>query len=198
MTPAEFIAAALEWAEEAHAQTGVLTSVILAQWAEETGWGGPDWSPNNNPGNVGSFDNQPVARFPTIAAGVAAYIDLMNAADRPEFAKTIRTGATPADQARLLGAANPVWASGRYDNGGGPGSALIAIIQDNNLAAYDSRPPNRKDPRVTSMTAGGQLHVFGPDGQGRPSHWWQNLPGTEPANAPADYFAWHVELLPAA
>lgn len=117
-------------------------SVILAQWAIETEYGGPDWSPNNNPGNVGSFDGKPVAKLPTLADGVAAYVQLMNAADRPEFGATIRKADTYIEQAYLLGAANPVWASARYALPGmAPGSELVSIIVRDDLARFDEAEP---------------------------------------------------------
>lgn len=150
-TPAAFYAEALPWARSASAQTGVLVSVILAQWAIETEYGGPDWSPNNNPGNVGSFDGQPVAKLPTLAEGVAAYVQLMNAPDRPNFAAKMRISTQYAVQAYLLGAANPVWASGRYAlPGGAPGSEIVSIIQRDNLAQYDNGQPPPPPPAPAS------------------------------------------------
>ncbi len=141
MTPQTFWPEALPWAQQAHAQTGVLTSVILAQWAIETEYGGTDWAVAHNPGNVGSFNGQPVASFPTLAEGVAAYIQLMNAPDRPEFGATIRKNPSYATQAYLLGAANPVWATSRYAlPGGKPGSEIVSIIASNNLTQYDGTP----------------------------------------------------------
>ena len=74
MTAAAFFVAALPFAQQAHAQTGLATSVVLAQWADETAYGGYDWSVAHNPGNVGSYDGEPVATFPTLQAGVDAYI----------------------------------------------------------------------------------------------------------------------------
>lgn len=140
--PATFWPEALPWAVQAHAQTGVLTSVVLAQWAIETGYGGADWSPNNNPGNVGSFDGKPVARFPNLAEGVAAYIQLMNAANRPQFGAAIRRLSTYQAQASQLGNANPVWASSRYAlPGGAPGSEIVYVIGHYGLTRFDGAAP---------------------------------------------------------
>lgn len=139
MSAAGFFPIALPWARVASAATGVLTSVVLAQWADETAYGGVDWSVHHNPGNVGSFDGVPVASFPTLAEGVTAYVQLMNAPDRPQFAAAMRHFADYQGQAYALGAANPVWASGRYGNP--PGSDLVRIIQLFDLARYDAPTP---------------------------------------------------------
>lgn len=133
MTPDEFFAVALPYAHQAHAQTGVLVSVILAQWADETGYGGPDWSPNNNPGNVGSYDGQPVAKFPSLQAGVNAYIQTM----RLDYYAAVRAATTATAQATALG--QSPWASGHYGNP--PGADLIAILNTYNLTQYDALPP---------------------------------------------------------
>lgn len=159
-SPAAFIAEALAYARQAHAETGVLTSVILAQWAAETAWGGEDWSPNNNPGNVGSFDGQPVATFPTLAEGVAAYIQLMNEA--PQFGPTIRKQTTYEGQCFALGNAHPVWALAGYRlDGGAPGSMLVSIIQSNDLTQYDAPTPAPTPTPVPPLPPIGDDGMFG-------------------------------------
>jgi hypothetical protein len=140
VTPEQFFAEALPWARQAHAATGVYTSVILAQWAVETGFGGPDWSPNNNPGNVGSFDGKPVATFPTLAEGVDAYIQTMKLG----YYDAVRAAPTPFTQAFRLG--ESPWASGHY--GIPPGSDLTAIMDDYHLYQYDQ---TQSPPEVLSM-----------------------------------------------
>lgn len=135
MTPAQFWPIALPYAQQANQATGVCVSVILAQWGDETGYGGPDWSPNNNPGNVGSYDGQPVNSFPTLQAGVNAYISTMLLS----YYIGVRTAVGWRNQSQQLGLSP--WASGHYNDGGGPGSALIDIITQNNLTQYDGGPP---------------------------------------------------------
>lgn len=184
MTPEEFWPVALPYARWSAAQTGLFVSVILAQWADETEYGGTDWTVYHNPGNVGSFDGQPVHYFPTLDAGVLAYVELMNAPDRPEFAATIRKGATPATQCYLLGAADPVWASGRYAlPGGAPGSALVWIIQRYNLTQYDGPAPAPQPTEADTMTSwqeGGQNHLAGVIPGVGAFHWWQTIGGNAP------------------
>jgi hypothetical protein len=138
--PAAFWIEALPWARTAAADTGLFVSLVLAQWADETEYGGPDWSEFRNPGNVGDPAAGGQTTFPTLQAGVNEYINLMNTS--PQFGPRIKQGATPQTQAILLGTAHPVWALGGYNDGNGPGSALISIISDYNLTQYDSAPPS--------------------------------------------------------
>lgn len=124
---------ALPYAQQAHSQTGVLTSVILAQWANETAYGGPDWSVFHNPGNVGD----PVAGgqmvYPTLQAGVDAYISTMLLS----YYDAVRAATTWQAQASALG--RSPWAASHY--GSPPGEDLVQIIIANDLTQYDGPTP---------------------------------------------------------
>lgn len=158
MTPAQFFATALPYARWAHAQTGVDVSVILAQWADETDYGGPDWSPNNNPGNVGSFDGRPVAVFPTLEAGLLAYVATMNS---PDYAP-VRAASGWLLQADALG--RSPWASGHY--GSPPGATLVGIIHDNELWQYDPAPaaPEGEVNMIEATPSGNGYYIVTPAG----------------------------------
>jgi flagellum-specific peptidoglycan hydrolase FlgJ len=179
-----FWAEALPYAKQAHAATGVLTSVILAQWADETGFGGPDWQPpRNNPGNVGNTEEAGQMDYPTLADGVAGYIDTMNL---PDYA---RVRAAQGWEAQALALGQSPWAAGRYGNP--PGSDLIAIIQADDLTQYDAppQPPTEQEnPTVTSLVVNNQIHVWAVIGT-TAYHWWQQIGETKPT--------WGVEALPA-
>jgi hypothetical protein len=191
MTPDEFFADALPWARQVHAQMPeMFVSVVLAQWAEETGYGGPDWIPNNNPGNVGSFDNQPVAKFPTMQTGVNAYKQTMQL----HYYDAVRAATTWQSQAYALG--QSPWASAHYMAAGPPpGEDLIKIVNLHNLTQYDAPipPPNpptqQENDTVTSLISGGQLHVWGIINNVA-YHWYQPLGGFP--SGPT----WKVETLP--
>ena len=63
--PAAFYAEALPWAQQVHSEMPeMFVSVVLAQWASETAYGGPDWSVYHNPGNVGDPPLAVRQRFP--------------------------------------------------------------------------------------------------------------------------------------
>lgn len=126
---------ALPYAQQAHTKTGVLVSVVLAQWAEETGYGGVDWSVHHNPGNVGSFDGQPVNSFPTLQAGVDAYVQTIMLS----YYVAVREAKGYIDQCHALG--ESPWASAHYESSGPPmGEDLIKIIVANGLTKYDVVP----------------------------------------------------------
>lgn len=145
MNPNSFIGQALRWAKIASSKTGLYTSLILAQWIDETGWGGPDWYVRCNPGNIS--ENGLTIVYPSLYAGVNAYINLIN-----NQYPNLRTGATPQAQAIRLGASN--WASSHYDiTGGGVGSDLINIITTYNLERFDSMSttPNYNDRQFVAL-----------------------------------------------
>lgn len=127
---------ALPYARQVHAaMPEMFVSFVLAQWADETGYGGYDWAVAHNPGNVGSFDGQPVNTFPTLEAGVAAYM------------QTLKNGyyngvlAAKDWQAQCYAMGQSPWASGHYEAGGPPpGQDLVKIVQNNDLTQYDSAP----------------------------------------------------------
>jgi len=147
-------------AARAAADTGLWTSVVLAQWGNETGFGtSRAFLLGNNfagvsPGGV-------IASYPSQAAGLTAYIDTMNDPDYNPVRAAKRAG--NRDQAIALG--NSPWAESRYEAiGGGPGSALVDLIDALNLGAYDGaegqlnpQPPTIGEPQMecTDLATGG-------------------------------------------
>jgi len=130
----------LKDAQHASEQTGVLVSVILAQWSDETGSGrtlsGPDtwnFAGITNPATGNLFSYQ------TKDQGVAAYVETMNL----PYYTAVRQALGWHDQCVALG--NSPWAGAKYDandyNAGRPlvpGIDLLSIISSNNLTQYDS------------------------------------------------------------
>jgi hypothetical protein len=134
MNPAAFRAAALPFATWASQATGVEVPVILAQWADENGYVWPP--PGNNPGNVGNTEHGGQVTYPTVSAGVAAYIATMQL---PYYTQ-VRDAPTWEDQCYALGASP--WAAGHYNaSGGKPGSDLVKIIEANGWATSPPPPP---------------------------------------------------------
>jgi hypothetical protein len=111
-------------------------SFILAQWAIETGYGGWDWSTAHNPGNVGSYDGQPVNVFPSLQVGVNAYVQTIKLG----YYNAVRAATTPHAQGTALGYSP--WASAHYAlPGGAPGSEINWVIDNYNLTQYDWAAP---------------------------------------------------------
>jgi len=177
---------ALPYARQASAATGVHTSVILAQWADETGYRWP--APGNNPGNVGNPQHGGQTNYATLVAGVQAYIHTMMLG----YYVHVRAPGTADEQATALG--QSPWAASHY--GSPPGSVLLAIIAENGLTAYDGTTPAPPSPPpeelmgFACLISDGLLHVFG-EVNGVAYHWFQPNPfpvGHTPV--------WNVEILP--
>lgn len=132
MSNQSFLASVTPDAQIASARTGVPVAVILAQWAIETGWGtSPAWLQGNNYAGV-SYGGS-VNSFPDRAAGLAAYINVMNQSDYA----TVRSAGGDAAAAAALGASP--WAASHYaDASGVQGSLLDDVITENNLTQYDT------------------------------------------------------------
>lgn len=138
LTPSAFWAECFPYAQECHEGTGVLVSVLMAQAADETAYGGYDWTVAHNPGNVGSFDGQSVNKFASLSLGTLAWIQTFNNGLYNAVKSAVGWGA----QCTALGYSP--WASARYIGGppfGYPGGVLIEIIQDNNLTRFDTQQP---------------------------------------------------------
>lgn len=128
---------ALPWAQQVHSvMPEMFVSFVLAQWADETGYGGYDWSVAHNPGNVGSFDGQPVNHFPSLQVGVQAYMQCL----RNGYYNAVLAAKTWQAQCYALG--RSPWASAHYmASGPPPGQDLVKIVQNNNLTRFDGPPP---------------------------------------------------------
>lgn len=136
----------LATAKKAAAQTGVLVSVILAQWTDETGGGGSKaFVQGNNFAGVtlpGSSMITGVTAFPNKVAGLDAYITTLQ---QPTYAAVLKAAGW---KAQCIALGKSPWAGGHYDaNGyyaGKPytqlnwGIDLITRIENNNLTQYDT------------------------------------------------------------
>lgn len=130
---ASFFASEYPDASYASAQTGVPVSVVLAQWANETAYGAaPAFASGNNYAGVSPGGR--VAAYPSRAAGLGAYISTMLSG----YYNAVRSATNATDAALALG--QSPWAGSHYRDaaGGGPGSALVDIIDANDLTRYDA------------------------------------------------------------
>jgi hypothetical protein len=134
------------------ADTGLWTSVALAQTCDETDYGtSRAFLLGNN--FAGVSPGGKIASYPSQAAGLSAWIDTLNDADYNPVRAAKKAGAR--DQALALGASP--WAAGQYKAiGGAPGSALVDIIDALNLTTYDGAekqlnppPPSMEDTKMS-------------------------------------------------
>lgn len=142
-------------------------SLIMAQWGIETGWGGSDWSPYNNPAQQASTcgwgsqcGSEPIGYpiFCSIGEGVQSYGALLTQG-YPHVAFAYAEGGVSYAASALgkgyytgitlnstwcgwpgpISSSSPrIWAASEYNDGGGPGSAITDTINANScLSAYD-------------------------------------------------------------
>jgi hypothetical protein len=125
------------------ADTGLLTSVVLAQWADETAYGtSRAWVFGHNPAGVSPGGK--IASYPSPAAGFDAYVQTMNL-HYYDPVRAAKVGGA-VGQAYALGASP--WAGGHYCAAGQrQGQSLVDIIESYDLAAYDGVETAIADPQ---------------------------------------------------
>ena len=169
-----FVSEYEDWAKYAACRMGshpFPLSLILAQWGDESGYGGSDICTCNNPGNQGascgigntncSVSGCPEVAYCSLKDGVDSYANLMaqgypfvactyeyyaNSGNCAEGVKqaaiALGQGYSPVTSCNTYidycgysgtpSASTPrIWASGEYNDGNGPGSALYDTIQAN-------------------------------------------------------------------
>lgn len=133
------------WATYASQQTGLTPQLILAQWANETGWGTSyAYTHNNNLAGIGiTTDHATGLVAPTLQAGVQAYITAINHDDGGAYSHIKTAGAgltnTKKTQAQAAALAASPWAGGHYGGGADlPLSMITSAIGNISGAASPS------------------------------------------------------------
>jgi hypothetical protein len=169
-----FINSVLADARVASAKLGIPTSVILAQWINETGSGGSTaWNRSHNYAGVSYLDSPeaavgaslgpdaPILTYPSRAAGLAGYISRWL---EPVYAPTRQVWSQTSDPIAVAQSieASP-WAAGHYG-----GTGLEALIEQNNLTAYDDPSVKAALPasgdgsvQTTAYLPGTHIHIPG-------------------------------------
>jgi hypothetical protein len=135
--PHDFIVSVAPLAKAVGPEVGFFPSVVLAQWADETAWGNsPHWTAGHNP--AGISPGGVVASYPSIGAGLAAYVETANLS----FYDPVREAKLQGSLAQALALGRAPWAAGQYKlPGQAPGSALVAIIENYGLQLADGANP---------------------------------------------------------
>lgn len=136
----------LQDAKNASAMTAFYTSVILAQWALETGYGGSRaFQQGNNYAGVSGAGG--VTNFPSKAAGLSAYIQTADLG----YYDGVRAVLGLGPKAQMIALGISPWAGDHYDNADwanqgspsgawnppNPGIDLINLYYQNNLIQFD-------------------------------------------------------------
>jgi hypothetical protein len=148
MTEAEFVATYGTYADQVASSTGLNRWSILTQWAFETAWAAPNSGVPFN--NLAGIRNP---NFPLNAAGFSVYPDLATFVNdyiavlrQPNMAVIFTDGGGGIiDQLVAMGK-SPWDGNAHYDNGGGPGSQLLAVWSA--LAPLAGPQPARPVPPV--------------------------------------------------
>ena len=176
MSQADFLSVeVLFGAAYAAPRVGLWNSVVLAQWADETGWGTSDyWTVGHNP--AGISPGGVVASYPTVQAGIDAYVETMNLPYYDEVRAAKNQGNIA--QAAALGASP--WAGGHYGNP--PGADLENIIRENDLGRFDQIPVSVVPP----ATPPARPHA--PEWSGEISVAYLAAVGRRPSQSEIDYW----------
>ena len=159
MTPAQFVNTFLSEAQLCAAGTGLNPCLFLAQWADETGWGtSRAFSVCKNLAGINPFDGYAdcdgYAQFSSYTQSAQAEVEVLH---NGLYGGVLATAGQSFDtQARALGSSP--WASGHYNNGGGPGSSLITIYNQD-ISPYTncpagSTPPSPPPPSPPPISVG--------------------------------------------
>lgn len=160
------------------ADTGLWTSVVLAQWSNETFYGtSRAWVFGHNPAGISPGGQ--IADYPSLGDGLRAYVFTMGL----EYYAPVRAARPQGAVAQALALGRSPWAGGHYIGEGSeePGSALVGIIESMDLTAYDGAeqtlnpqpqpstapPPPEEDemnPFVAQESASAAEFVIWPDG----------------------------------
>lgn len=145
----QFINDYAPYAMQAQQATGINAQLILAEWGNEVAWG-TDWAEKNNIGNVGVYGGGPNPSYGTIQQGVQAYINFINSNSRYQAVKNAGVN-NPQAQAVALGESG--YASGGYNNGSGPGSSLIADMDEVAQNGFGSAVTQAPNPNVAGSAS---------------------------------------------
>lgn len=146
MTPAQFVNTFLPEAQICAQGTGLNPCLFLAQWADETGWGvSSAFSNCRNLAGINPFNGYPdcqgYARFSSYTQSAQAEVEVLH--NGLYDGVLASAGQSFNSQASALG--NSPWATGKYNDGGGPGSSLISIF-NNDISPYTSCPTGYQPP----------------------------------------------------
>jgi hypothetical protein len=163
--PNEFFNKLLPFAQQAREETGLPVSVILAQWAVESGFEADNWVGNLNYAGI-TKDGGPAAGFREYASTeefTKDYISTLQLSYYDGVRQAAAEGAPVAVIAETLGR-SPWDAAGYTDPElGYPGSTLLQTISSYNLLRYEAAPEGANEPAKDNFGEALQRFLNGTD-----------------------------------
>src|ERR1700682_3483026 len=132
LTPQEFANTYAGQAQAVAAGTGLDPNALLVQWGVETSWGNQVYNANNL-GNIRCLQGIPCLNGFAQFGSLTAFCDAAIATWRNGFYPAVLASAGQPVEVQLRAIGASPWDAGHYDNGGGPGSSLLAAAQLLNL-----------------------------------------------------------------
>jgi hypothetical protein len=131
MNAETFITQLGNWAKWAGKRTGLHPIVILAQWADETGWGTSEaWTVGHNP--AGISPNGAIAHYADVEEGMNRYVETM----KLPYYDHVRAAFNGGAHAQAIALGQSPWAAGQYGGHAHPGADLVSIM-DRDLSDFD-------------------------------------------------------------
>ena len=139
--------------------TGINPTALLIQWAVETAFGSAV-NNRNNPGNIRCVALYPClngfAQFPSVGDFQLTATSTWNNGYYGAVLVTASTGGSIDQQLVAIG--ESPWDAGHYNNGGGPGSSLLAIAPE--FGVDDVGLENYPGDQLAGQTSGGGEAAF--------------------------------------
>jgi hypothetical protein len=158
-------------ADEVAAGTGLNRWALLVQWAVETGTGSQVFG--NNLGNI-RCSSTSFCQYASLDDFAQHAISVWHSPWPPPIEPWRAAAAGQPMQTQLVAFGESPWDAGHYNNGGGPGSSLIAVWQQEFGGIGDPVVPVIKPRRSITIMAQTSLHQFG-RGAANPSDGKRNL-----------------------
>lgn len=131
-----FLDRVIDHARDAAGRTGLPVSVVLAQWASESGWGTNGCARRNNLGCIMAGDA--IRDYPDLPSFVDDYVRVLCLPAYAPVRSLAAGGADPLDVAAALGSSP--YDADHYESGcHAPGWLLQAVMRDSDLTAYDKQ-----------------------------------------------------------
>jgi hypothetical protein len=143
-----------QYADAVSAGTGIDRTALLIQWAVETNYG----QQINNANNLGNIRCGPdsFCQYASPSQFVGAAIFVWHNGFYPD----VLAAAGMSLDVQLLAIGSSPWDAGHYDNGGGPGSSLLAIKSEFIIGGDNDLTPEQDQTLHAIQTIAGRIETL--------------------------------------